>query len=74
MTTRPDIKTGKPFPKRGFENINETQEDIDLLIAFESDHEGGAVTHLVLIEAKAYVHWINGQLKSRAKRLRDIFL
>ena len=31
------------------------------------------MTHLVLIEAKAYLPWTNKQLASKAKRLKEIF-
>lgn len=45
------------------------QEDIDLLIAFRD----GAVTRLVMVEAKAESGWTNKQLKSKADRLTRIF-
>lgn len=45
------------------------QEDIDLLVAFRSK----GVVHLVLVEAKGDTPWSNGQLKSKATRLREMF-
>lgn len=46
-----------------------TQQDTDLLIAFNSE----GVYHLILVEAKAYSSWDNDQLKSKAERLCKIF-
>ena len=46
-----------------------TQEDVDLLVAFEE----GDITHLLLIEAKAETGWTNKQTLSKAKRLERIF-
>ena len=45
------------------------QEDIDLLIAFE----GGDITHILLLEAKAATGWTNKQTLSKAERLERIF-
>ena len=46
------------------------QQDIDLVVAFED----GQVTHLVLIEAKAYEQkWTTKQLCDKLGRLHDIF-
>lgn len=45
--------------------INQNQEDIDLLIAFDE----GDVTHLVLIEAKGVTSWGRGQIASKLRRL-----
>ena len=53
----------------GQEDINSTQMDIDLLVAF--DH--GARTHLVLLEAKVETSWSNRQMRRKAKRLDQIF-
>ena len=50
-------------------NVNVNQEDIDLLIAFESD----SGTQLILIEAKGVGAFGNTQLRSKARRLRVIF-
>ena len=46
-----------------------TQQDIDLLLAFEID----ATTHLVMIEAKGTTYWRNRQLKQKVERLTCIF-
>ena len=43
------------------------------MIAFEADGTGEASTHLVHIEAKAYLGWNNAQLNGKAARLRAIF-
>lgn len=46
------------------------QQDIDLVVAFEH----GQVTHLVLIEAKAYEQkWTTTQLNDKLGRVHDIF-
>ena len=46
------------------------QQDIDLVVAFENDK----VTHLILIEAKAYEQkWLSRQLCRKLIRLQDIF-
>ena len=55
LDASPDIDPGRPFPKPDFGDINRDQEDIDLLVAFKGKDAGRAVTHLVLIEAKAYL-------------------
>ncbi|MEZ5456050.1 MAG: hypothetical protein R3F04_08055 [Lysobacteraceae bacterium] len=55
--------------KNDLNNIQGKQEDVDLLIAFESDGD----THLVLIEAKATSGWTNSQANSKAKRLHGFF-
>lgn len=53
--------------------INTNQQDIDLLVAFNSLVNGGSLTDLVLIEAKAYTGWNNEQLRSKVERLQEIF-
>jgi hypothetical protein len=45
------------------------QEDIDLLVAFET----GSVCHMLLIEAKGVGRWQPRQLRSKADRLLPIF-
>lgn len=50
-------------------NVNANQEDIDLLVAFDT----GPDTHLILIEAKGATGWKNPQMLSKAKRLAKIF-
>ena len=69
LADKREIQARSPFPAEGLSQINENQQDIDLLVAF--DDEG--TTHLLLIEAKAYVHWNNRQLNLKASRLREIF-
>ena len=49
--------------------VHGNQEDVDLLVAFEDS----PVTHLLLIEAKAYTSWSNNQMCSKAARLKQIF-
>ena len=63
---QPGCRFLNPSPK----DINKSQEDIDLLIAFEESCANKARTHLVLIEAKAYLAWSNDQLESKVSRLR----
>ena len=64
---------GEAFPNLGRCDINKDQEDIDLLVAFETKDMKPPATHLVLIEAKAYLPWTNKQLKSKTCRLGEIF-
>ena len=49
--------------------ITGTQEDIDLLVAFEVENK----YHLVFIEAKGYSSWDTEQLYRKVKRLGKIF-
>ncbi len=49
--------------------IEGTQRDVDLLIAYQV----GETFHLILVEAKAYASWDNGQLSCKGARLRKIF-
>ena len=51
------------------EIVRGNQEDIDLLVAFDE----ADVTHVIVIEAKGVTGWTNSQLKSKAKRLMEIF-
>ena len=67
------VHTKRTFKNPGFKGFNENQEDIDLLVAFEGNGTDRGKTHLVLIEAKAYLPWANKQLKSKVKRIRAIF-
>ena len=73
LAGEPEIQPGCRFRNQDFQNINENQEDVDLFVAFEGDGAGRKTTHLVLIEAKAYLPWSKPQLDSKAKRLRSIF-
>lgn len=68
-------KTGPapPFSRDLFPEVNRTQKDVDLLIAFDRKTAGAVKTHLVLIEAKAYLGWDNPQLDQKAERLGNIF-
>lgn len=50
-------------------HIKATQEDIDFLVAYYD----GTVCHIVMLEAKGVTGWTNGQLNSKAKRLKGIF-
>lgn len=68
----PPAKLGEAFPNPGFD-INKDQEDTDLLVAFDTAGEVPPATHLVMIEAKAYLPWTNKQLASKTRRLRKIF-
>lgn len=56
-----------PLPNSG--QISGTQQDIDLLIAFEAEGR----YHLVLLEAKGYGSWNNGQMREKSRRLKRIF-
>lgn len=56
-------------PVKNAGNITATQDDTDLLIAFE---EGGNY-HIIMLEAKGEMSWNNRQMESKARRLRNIF-
>lgn len=49
--------------------LNENQQDIDLIIAFEKDE----ICNIILVEAKGVSNWTNKQLKYKADSLRTIF-
>jgi hypothetical protein len=49
--------------------IAATQEDVDLIIAFQ---DGGAC-HIIIVEAKGVTGWTNKQMESKADRLRTYF-
>jgi len=70
LVKNPSIKPGCHFPNPNPEKINMSQEDIDLLVAFEEP--SSKKTHLVMIEAKAYLPWNNKQLESKVHRLRKL--
>ena len=57
-----------PYP-RNPAIISATQEDIDLLVAFESE-EG---CHIVLLEAKGVTAFSNRQFRSKVDRLKAVF-
>ena len=46
-----------------------TSEDVDLIVAFKQ----GAITHLLLLEAKAETGWTNKQTLWKARRRHRIF-
>lgn len=50
--------------------IDGTQEDVDLLVAFENDLN---LYHLIMLEAKAFTPFSNSQFKHKADRLRKMF-
>ena len=58
---------------KAFDNAPElvtgTQEDIDLLVAFQKD----GINHLVFVEAKGVTSWSNCQMRGKAQRLKNIF-
>ena len=58
-----------PSPIPNDDLFKANQEDVDLLVAFDSS----ATTHLVLVEAKMETGWTNSQLCSKAQRLHRIF-
>ncbi len=60
-----DIEGSGVF-KEELKKVNNSQQDIDLLVAFRN----GGKNHLILIEAKADTPWSNEQLKKKAKRLK----
>lgn len=72
-TRHPEIGAGHVFGNPAPDRINENQQDVDLLVTFVGNRGSRQVTHLVMIEAKAYLSWDNRQLKSKAKRLGKIF-
>ena len=49
--------------------IKGNQEDIDLVVAFKANTQ----YHVVLVEAKGATGWTNGQMRSKAARLQQIF-
>lgn len=63
-----------PIPKRDVigssrRDFNETQIDVDLLVAFDES----ATTRIVLLEAKMETGWTNRPMSKKADRLREIF-
>jgi hypothetical protein len=58
-----------PNPYENTGHISATQEDVDLLVAFDERD----TVHLILLEAKGATGWTNAQLASKADRLRAIF-
>lgn len=58
----------RPFSNSDQE-VNGTQQDVDLLIAFNTEE----TSHIVLIEAKGYSAWDNSQMREKAHRLSALF-
>jgi len=50
--------------------IDGTQEDVDLLVAFEDD---SGLNHLIMLEAKGVTPYSNRQFEHKMSRLRTIF-
>ena len=50
--------------------IKATQQDVDLLVGYQEDERA---CHIIMLEAKGVTGWTNAQMKSKARRLRDIF-
>ena len=73
LTKDTQIQPEKPFDNPSFNKINTNQEDIDLLVAFDSDGMVQGKTHPVLIEAKDYLHWGRPQLDHKVVWLECIF-
>jgi len=49
--------------------LTASQEDVDLIVAWEK----AEISHIIMVEAKAYSGWTNAQLRSKVRRLRQIF-
>ena len=56
----------EPQPGR---NVNRSQEDVDLVVAWDE----GAVTWLVVVEAKGTTSWAQAQYDSKLQRLVHLF-
>jgi hypothetical protein len=65
------VKMDKAY-QRNLLDVSGTQEDIDLIVAFEDVKQKGTY-HLIMIEAKGDTSWSNHQVKSKAARLKYIF-
>ena len=53
--------------------IEQNQEDVDLLIAYQDSEAGPDVVRVILIEAKADTSWSTSQFRRKARRLHNIF-
>lgn len=60
-------KKGEPYLKNDI--IEGNQEDIDFIIAFDDE----SISHLIFVEAKGVTGWNQKQMKSKQKRLKNIF-
>ncbi len=49
--------------------IKGKQEDVDFILAWQEEEK----FHVVLIEAKGVTSWTNSQIRSKAKRMREIW-
>ena len=65
----PTLWEGDWIPRPASHEIKASQEDIDLVAAWER----AGVPHLLLIEAKGFTGWSNKQLSSKAMRLKALF-
>jgi len=65
---------GNPVRDKLFDNkfgiINGTQEDVDLLVAFE---DASGICHLIMLEAKGVTAFSNSQFRHKMDRFRSIF-
>lgn len=59
----------EPLYQNTAQNLKGTQQDIDLLVAWQT----GDAKHIVMIEAKGVMSFSNRQLKSKMSRLKAIF-
>jgi hypothetical protein len=68
------LSYGNPVLGRLFDNhegdIDGTQEDVDLLVAYE---ENNGVNHLIMLEAKGVDSFNNRQFEHKMKRLKSLF-
>jgi hypothetical protein len=62
-------KPHRPTPWPGGDALAASSEDIDLLIAWADDHG----PHVILMEAKGFTGWRNGQMMHKVQRLSAIF-
>ncbi|HXG36429.1 MAG TPA: hypothetical protein VNL15_05625 [Dehalococcoidia bacterium] len=60
----------KPFANASKDEISGTQQDIDLIVAYEDEKLN---THIILLEAKGATSFSNAQMRSKAERLTAIF-
>ena len=59
--------------RKAGETVKRTQEDIDFLICIDRGDGEEETSHMIFLEAKGVTGWSNDQMKSKAKRLRQIF-
>lgn len=68
------LSFGHPILERIYDNkdgvIDGTQEDIDLLIAFEDE---SGLSHLIMLEAKGVTAFNNTQFEHKIERFKNIF-